>query len=101
MNEGHAVILAYGILGASVWVWFTRHWSVVWRVLPVVVFALIWLAFTVDAARDSSFDPDLGVRLSSLAFGDAAIWTLPLSLAVWASLLGLALVLRRLFRSRE
>jgi len=99
-NVGDAVILSYGILGAVAWFWFTRRWSVVWRMSPLVVFALIWVGFTLGTTHDGQYDPDLGIRLSFLTFADAAIWSLPISLAVWVPVVGLALVLRRLFRSR-
>src|SRR6516225_9895760 len=99
-NAGDAVILCDGMLGAVAWVWSTRRWTVVRRVLPLVVFALVWLVFTLGTMRDSRYDPDLGIRLSSLAFADAAIWFLPLALAVWVTLVGVVLLFRCLFRSR-
>lgn len=99
-NEVYVVIFTYGFLGAVAWVLFTRSWSTVWRMSPPVGLALIWLVITFDTTQDNRYDPDLLIRPSSLAISDAALWSLPLALAVWMPLLGLALAIRKLFRSR-
>jgi hypothetical protein len=99
-NVRNAVTISYGILGGVAWVWFTRRWSFAWRVLPLIGLALIWLAVTLHTTHDNRYDPDLGIRPSSLTFGGAAIWSFPLALVFWLPFMCLVLFARHAVRKR-
>ena len=100
-NAGDAVLLSYGILAGVAWLWFTRRWSVAWQVSLLLAFGLIWIALTFNTTHDSRYDPDLGVRLSSLTIPDAAFWSLPLAIALWMPVVAVVLFARRLVRRRS
>src|SRR5262245_35796217 len=95
MEVADAVIISYGILGIAAYSWFTRRWSFLFRMALVVAFGFIWLVLAFHTTHDHTYDPDLGIRLSSLTFKDAAIWNLPLALAIWAPALCFTVLARR------
>jgi hypothetical protein len=99
ISDAYAVILSYSILGAFAWLWFTRTWSVTRRLVGVLAFVSIWSVATWHTTRDSNFDADLGIQPSSLTFPDAALWSLPLALALWLAFLAVVFILRRFRRS--
>jgi hypothetical protein len=52
-------------------------------ILSGCIFVLVWSIVTWTAATDQRTDPDLGIATSRLPFWEAAVWSLPLSIAVW------------------